>query len=172
MLDKGVYLIRNVDLWRLHGNGATVCVTTNGETDSWGCAIMGAGTAAQAAERFPDLPRKLGEKLRAHGNHLYYFPEYRLITFPTKRAWRERSDPALIRASAERLMSLLDKKDERGGALVSMVYLPMPGCGAGGLKWEAVRPLLSQVIDQRVVVVHGAPGVGQAVDSARRKRAG
>ena len=71
---------------------------------------MGRGRARQAAERFPELPRKLASRISAEGNHVFYFPEYRLITFPVKHNWWEAADLGLIERSARELLKIIEVK--------------------------------------------------------------
>ncbi|MDP9438790.1 MAG: hypothetical protein M3P49_08600 [Actinomycetota bacterium] len=71
--------------------------------------------------------------------------------FSWKHHWRERADPELIRRSAGQLVALADKfRYER-------VVLPRPGVGNGSLRWEEVRPLLADVLDDRFAVVTFSP---------------
>lgn len=139
------------DLWELHQGGAWACVPTNNETNARGDAIMGRGVALQAKERWPALPQVLGVKLRRQGPGVYWFPEWRLITFPTKHRWRERADIELIAASTLELAVLLTGLETVGWHLKTVV-LPRPGCGNGGLRWEDVRPFVA-TLDDRVHVV-------------------
>lgn len=140
------------DIWDHWERGHVVAVTTNGLWDRLGNAIMGAGIAKQAKERFPELPGMLAQKLQSGGNLLYYFPSIRVVTFPTKEDWREDSIPALIAASARRLTRLLDS------GLIEPEHLPLYappfGAGNGNLDWEKqVKPLVDPILDDRVVVL-------------------
>lgn len=74
------------NLWDFHDQGFCIGVSTNGDCRRDGLAVMGAGVALAAAKRFPNLPSLLGAKLRASGNHAYYWPEFRIVTLPTKEA--------------------------------------------------------------------------------------
>ncbi|MEW6545089.1 MAG: ADP-ribose-binding protein [Nitrospirota bacterium] len=139
-----------VNLWDCHAQGIIVAVTTNGAVTRAGVAVMGKGCAKEAAARFPALPVRLGLRLRTEGNRLYWWPDYRLVTFPTKHDWRDRTaDLALIQRSASALRDLIDANGW------STVAVPRPGCGAGLLHWEVeVRPILQEMWDDRVLVVH------------------
>lgn len=140
------------DLWEFWSAGYTVCVPTNGQTRKDKTAVMGAGVAKACAERLPMLPKLLGEKLLAHGNHVYYFPEQRIITFPTKHHWKDPSDLSLIEASARRLTALLDRDMVDPSAMP--IYMPKVGCGLGNLSYDdEVKPILSQILDSRVLVI-------------------
>lgn len=62
--------------------------------------------------------------------------------------WMARSNLNLIRMSALQLLKLAT---ERGW---NRVVLPRPGVGAGGLRWEEVRPVLASILqDDRFSVV-------------------
>ncbi len=135
------------DMWERYDAGAWACITTNGDVNVKGQAIMGRGVALQAKNRFPALPLVLGHKLREQGNAVYWFPDWRLITFPTKHSWRDpRSDLRLIAASVLQLATLLKGLDLVGYDLTEIV-LPRPGCGAGGLPWSDVQPFCAQLPD-------------------------
>lgn len=133
-----------------------VCVTTNGMVKASGVAVMGAGIAKQANARFSGLAQDLGMLLSKYGNQAYDMGSYkdkisgywmRIITFPTKYHWREDSDLALIKVSAEQLLAICDQ----GG--ITRCYLPCPGCENGRLDWEnQVRPLLDTILDDRFII--------------------
>lgn len=123
-----------------------VCVTTNGVCRKDGTAVMGAGIAKQAANRFPDLPAKLGGYLRQYGNRLFVFREYKLVSFPTKHDWKSQSDLNLIGESCRQLVAAIDKFG------IKEIYLPRPGCRNGGLAWGDVRLAIEPLLDDRVVV--------------------
>jgi len=72
------------NLWDFAG---IVAITTNGFVKKDGSCVMGRGCAREAAARFPTLPFQLGRKIRAEGNHVFYFPEYKLLSFPVKHVW-------------------------------------------------------------------------------------
>ena len=76
-----------------------LCVTTNGEIKkSDGKAVMGAGIAREARDRYKGIDEILAQKLKARGNRVSYLldlPELgsrvRLLSFPTKGRWKENS---------------------------------------------------------------------------------
>lgn len=115
-----------------------------------GDAVMGAGVAKQAADRRPDLPFRLGQVISDFPDdpHVCTFaawPGKKLITFPTKRHWRNRSDINLISSMAEQLL------EDAAGMLT--IALPRLGCGRGGLSWDQVRPILERYLDDRFVAL-------------------
>ena len=136
------------DLWEFDG---IIAITTNGFVKRDGTCVMGRGCAKQAVIRFPGLPNKLGTKISAEGNHVFYFPEHRLITFPVKHRWWEAADLGLIERSARELLKMIEVKK-----IQEAVYLPRPGCGNGRLKWGGVKKILSPILksDQFHIVTY------------------
>lgn len=139
----------NGDLFELAA-GKTLVVTTNGFTKKDGSAVMGRGCAAQAAAKWTDFPKLLGERLAQGGNvvNTFKYPGYKAVfTFPVKTNWWEKADLELIATSARRLRWLVDahKLDE--------VYVPRPGCGNGKLEWKDVKHVLESFFDDRFIIV-------------------
>jgi hypothetical protein len=127
------------NLWEFDG---IIAITTNGSVKRDRTCVMGRGCAKQAAARFPDLPYKLGTKISVQGNHVFCFPEYRLITFPVKHNWWETADLDLIERSARELLKIIEVKK-----IEEAIYLPRPGCGNGRLRWEDVEKILSPILN-------------------------
>ena len=138
------------DIWDFHNKEKFIGITTNGDTNRDGLAIMGRGVALQASERFPELRKQLGISLLEHGNHIFFFRKYKLITFPVKHHWRENADPSLIQQSAKHLVEMLDNQVYK----LDSVYLPEPGTGAGKLNWKDVKKIIQPIFDDRVTIVH------------------
>ena len=123
-----------------------VCITTNGDVTIRGFAVMGKGSALDAKVKVPGLEVDLGRHLTKNGNTPTYLDDYRILTFPTKKHWRDNSDPKLIRKSAMVLKVLADKNPGLN------FVLPRPGCGCGNLKWEDVKKLLVDLPDNVTVI--------------------
>lgn len=138
------------DIWDFYDKGYWIVITTNGSIKKNGEAVMGRGTALQAKQRFPTLPKELGYRLREHGNNLKVFFNYRIITFPVKDEWMQKASLTLIDTHAFALKRLVDYSD---AAEWAPVYLARPGCGNGRLDWKDVRPILERYLDDRFVVV-------------------
>jgi len=136
------------DLWD-HLGAAVVAVTTCGQTDRRGRAIMLRGCGRQARERFADLPERLGKLLQTAGNHVHDLG-CGLVTFPVEAGPFEVPDPRLIERSCRELVALANA---RGWA---RIVVPRPGCGGGGLRWEDVRPVLARHFDDRFSVISPA----------------
>ncbi len=138
-----------------------ICVTTNGVVKANGELVMGAGIAKAFAERWPSLPLRLGQAVKAHGNvvmvnkawevspqKIHTMPSYHIISFPTKHHWKDKSDLGLIIRSAKQLVVVADKLN------LKQVVLTRPGCGLGGLDWETqVKPVLEPILDDRFNII-------------------
>lgn len=133
------------NIWEEQG-AAIIAITTNGQVGRSGRAIMGRGVAAQAAQRDPQLPLLLGERLRTHGNHVHLLRE-NLVSFPVEHGPFETPDPRLIVRSARELVALADEQGWQ------RILVPRPGCGGGGLDWREIRPLLASLFDDRFILI-------------------
>lgn len=142
------------DLWSFLGQPlGVIVIPTNGDLKSDESLVMGKGVAKVANGRFRGLSDRFGSRVKAYGNHVhlaYWTGESGIQmfgTFPTKHHWSDTlADPALIRRSAGELADLAE------GTPKWTYYLPRPGCGAGGLEWKTVRPLLVELPANVVVV--------------------
>lgn len=115
-------------------------ITTNGAVYH-GKAVMGAGLALQASSRYDLLPNFLGIEIISHGNHCYYFPDYKIITFPTKSRefWKKSSYDLIIQSMNE----LIDICKRNG---IDKIIFPHVGCKNGGLKWENVKEKILKIL--------------------------
>lgn len=163
------------DLWDMPMSSTVdaICITTNGFIKHDGTAVMGKGCAKEYVERVPNAPRLLAEALQTYGNRpniLSYddVTQTHVLSFPVKpvgdRAnanlsnvvkhmrsrfkpgdwvpgWACVADPRIIANSALELKQLADKY--RWAEIV----IPRPGCGAGELNWDALKPRLSSILD-------------------------
>lgn len=163
------------DLWSFVGVVEHVCVTTNGDVNSGGRAVMGRGCALQAAKKWREAPIVLGELLRHRKNtpHILglvgsnaslwnrgdmVYDTFRsarrehsgsmLWSFPVKHHWHEQADIRLIVRSAALLRYLIDEYDP-----YTEVVIPRPGCGNGALRWEDVEPAIEPILDDRFIIV-------------------
>lgn len=109
--------------------------------------VMGAGLAQQFKHRFPvyDLDyRDLCEsQLLVPGRvRLHRYPASGdpgclwIVSFPTKRHWRDPSELVWIDDGLYDLIRLVDNSGIRS------IALPMLGCGLGGLPWPDVLSLI------------------------------
>lgn len=124
------------NLWTHPGDWRVV--TTNGIINNDGTAVMGAGVALEAAKRYKKLPSELADHLLANGNVLGVFPQYGVITLPTKEHWRDSSPLELIDRSCAALATRCRAYAKKNETVVSV----LPGTGKGGLTWRQVYPIL------------------------------
>ncbi len=138
------------DLWTVDADWRVV--PTNLVVRRNGHAVMGAGVALQAARRYPDLPRRLGDMLQRDdilkAARLVHFSEYRLTCLPTKRHWRDAADLGLVEHGVRQLV-----EDAEALPVNGPIALPLLGCGLGKLPATTVRPFLERVLDERFVLV-------------------
>jgi hypothetical protein len=131
------------DLWTYPADIRVI--TTNGFVKANGECVMGRGCAKEAKDKFPWLPKNLGDKIKAMGNIPFHFPDSGLYTFPVKHNWYEKADIELIRKSAQTLFHM--------APVDAVIVLPRPGCGNGQLKWEDVKPILEPILDNRFHII-------------------
>lgn len=139
------------NIWDFHKNGNWIVIPTNGIVKKNGEAVMGRGLALQAARKFPSLPRELGDNLNAGGNFVYWYHHLRLITFPTKHRWMDKSNPILIEKSLDDLVTFSEDNDK--------IYISRVGCGNGQLSWEQdIKYLFEKYLDERFIVIDDGRG--------------
>lgn len=143
------------NLW-LHPADIRV-ILTNGTINRYGEAVMGIGCALEAKQRHPALPRELGTLIHERGNIVHDLGKWggegaRLVSFPTKHQWCQGADIKLIEQSCQYLVA-------HAGMFSHTVryVIPRPGCGAGGLKWDDVKPVLERYFDERFHVISFKP---------------
>lgn len=108
--------------------------------------VMGKGCALEAKKRFPRLPIKIPELWKMYGVGVIQLFDERLFVFVVKDKWQDQAKLQLIEESAKSLNWLA--YNNRNETFV----LPRPGCGAGGLRWSDVRPLIEFLPDNVQVI--------------------
>lgn len=141
--------IKTLDIWdyktEIDDGRKMLCITTNGDTNKLGLAIMGKGIALQSSKHYPGLSNNLGAKIKTWGEAPFggiLSQTPRLFSFPVKYHWRDKADLSLIKWSTQVLATFL-----RNTGQERVVLLPRPGCGNGGLDWEDVEPIVSRLPD-------------------------
>ncbi|MBI2423599.1 MAG: macro domain-containing protein [Candidatus Hydrogenedentes bacterium] len=110
------------------------------------CAgFMGKGIALQFKQAFPENFReyakacKAGEvqpgRMLVHDTGSMVNPRY-VINFPTKRHWRGKSRIEDIESGLAALVGVVLRLGIRS------IAIPPLGCGLGGLRWDAVQPMI------------------------------
>lgn len=127
-----------------------ICITTNGNIKKTGKAVMGAGCALDARNKYPNIDLKLGKLIKSNGNivQIIMHQPKPIISFPTKNNFFETSKISLIEKSIIQLINLTNLMGW------GKVVLPRPGCSNGGLEWfSQVKPLLEQKLDNRFWII-------------------
>lgn len=121
-----------------------------------GHAVMGRGLARQAAVKFPRLTEECGDLCIRHryelkptqlrligasgvGSWLILFPTKPLNEQRPHMSWQGKADPELITRGLKHLAAMRPPKDPGG-----FIYVPLLGCGWGGLHRDVVWPLMQE----------------------------
>ncbi len=138
------------DIWEQNKAKRWVIITTNGTLRNDGACVMGRGVAKQAADKFPNLPFQLGERIKSAGNNLNVFEDLKIITLPVKDHWKDKADLDLIEKSLKQLVAWADVPPRKHGKF----YMVRPGCSNGKRDWEKeVKPPCMKYLDDRLVIV-------------------
>lgn len=121
-------------------------ITTNGDINQRGLAIMGRGVALQAKVQFGGIDKVLADHLTKEGNVPGIFGQYRIISCPVKHHWQEPADLKLIESSLLIIQSLPPD-------IIPLAALPRPGCGNGNRTWSEVEPICTKILDDRFIVL-------------------
>lgn len=165
------------DLFDAVGNGDALCLTTNGHINTRGQCVMGRGCARQAVEKWPQINKLLANRIRMHGNivnHIININGTAIYSFPVKpefeivnkdktnvvkhmrghadvgsriAGWAAVAKLEIILKSAHQLVQIADTLNYK------TIAIPRPGCGAGGLEWDYVKPYIESIFDDRFWVV-------------------
>ena len=137
------------DIWKVECDA--IIIPTNCQVRKDGTAVMGAGLAKQAADRYPTLSQQYGMCLHSFKTKpillspldIYGRTRKNLLLFPTKIHWKDLSSLDLI---LENAYYFIDNFPDH----INNIALPKLGCGLGGLDWETqVRPMLENILDDR-----------------------
>ena len=154
-----------------------ICITTNGFVKKNGEAVMGRGCAKRAAQLMPGLPEILGNALNSQGNQVYAHGPWEgieIVTFPVKPrrdvcrpdksnvvkhmqkqfkpgdrvpGWACIANAVIIQESAQQLSCIASDRNWE------TVVLPRPGCGAGELIYQNIKPILEGELDDRFFII-------------------
>ena len=116
--------------------------------------VMGKGIAAVFKQLYPDMYQRYRRlcddgKLDIGMLYIYRTPSRVIVNFPTKKHWRQPSQPEYIEAG---LQKFVEHYTDYGIASVSF---PQLGCGHGELDWETqVRPLMERYLTDLPIPVY------------------
>lgn len=158
------------------GKCSAIVITTNGFVASRGKCVMGRGCAKEARDRWAGIDLALGKLIRENGNGVHPLLTENgttIVSFPVKpetvrcvagginlvsharEKYREGDQvpgflavakPEIILGSVTELIRLSD------ACGFTRIVMPRPGCGAGELLWENVKPVLGRLLDDRFEV--------------------
>jgi len=124
-----------------------VVITTNGTVKKDGKANLGRGNAKEVGRAHEWVAAKLGRLVSEKGNHVHYIHN-KLISFPVEETWTSQAEMKLVERSARELKELADREGW------DRVYMPLPGCGFGGLRPSNVISVLAPILDDRFIVLN------------------
>ncbi|KKN75308.1 hypothetical protein LCGC14_0381600 [marine sediment metagenome] len=144
------------DIWEIAASTSElystsiVVIPTNSILKVNGASVMGAGLAKQAIHKFPGLDLIIGSKIARSGNHVFFFKAWGIVSFPTKRDWREGSELSLIARSCEELNSIAIVHPD------CAFYIPKVGTGKGRLNWVNVLQVVKdKLVASNIFLVEG-----------------
>ena len=110
--------------------------------------VMGKGIAKDFKLIYPDMFRQY-QRICEMGSFnigdlwLYKTPNKWILNFPTKRHWRQSSDPKYIEDGLRKFVDIFHLYG------ITTISFPMLGCGNGELDWETqVQPLMEEYLRQ------------------------
>jgi O-acetyl-ADP-ribose deacetylase (regulator of RNase III) len=109
--------------------------------------FMGRGLALEIKRKFPPVFAKYEalckrDQMRIGKLQLVKGPGQWVLNFPTKNHWRGKSGVSLLRAGLKNF-----KATYRRRGITSIAFPPL-GCGSGGLRWDEVKPVMCDYLDQ------------------------
>lgn len=158
------------DIMNYIGKVSAIVVTTNGFVKNNGECVMGRGIAKAIADKYPNIPEKLGTHIKLKGNIVGVIDTIDntdIISFPVKPiklindgtnivshakkkfdigdtvpGFYAKADLNIITKSSHELNNLIISKDYKH------VVAPLFGCGAGELSWKYdVEPIILNEFD-------------------------
>lgn len=134
----------------LESNTTAVVNTVNCE------GFMGKGIAYQFKLKYPENNKEYIKLCRNNqfqiGNIFLHKEENKVIlNFPTKDKWRNKSEYSFIEKGLETLKEIIRNNE------IDSIAIPPLGCGNGGLKWEKVKILIENymqelALEKRIVI--------------------
>lgn len=145
-------------------NGNLLLANTEALVNAVNCVgVMGKGVALQFKQAWPAMAKDYERlchagqmqpgKMHVWETHAPQGPKF-LINFPTKRNWRHKSRYEDIESGLSALTTTIRERS------ICSIALPALGCGAGGLSWAKVRPMVESAFTslEDVLVLLFAPG--------------
>ncbi len=134
------------NMWSRFGKVDLFCITTNGTFTKNGDLVMGAGIAKEAKEKFPNMAKWAGSRLKLyHEQEPYLLPMFEIPhdpliqlmgLFQVKHHYSEIASIQLIKRSTVQLFRYIVDYPKM------TICLNFPGIGLGRLVREDVLPII------------------------------
>lgn len=143
---SGFVLKEDADIW--DNDSGIVLIPVN-------CVgVMGLGLAKDCKERHPDVYKDYRKACKS-GNFnintlkLYMIKDdFAILLFPTKYEWREYSRIEWVEDNLKKLGTCLSRSP------IDVFHVPPIGCGAGGLDYNEVRPMIEHYLNHDRITVN------------------
>jgi O-acetyl-ADP-ribose deacetylase (regulator of RNase III) len=124
--------------------------------------VMGKGIAADFKRRYPEMFDQYREHcqsgvLTIGKLWLYKTPDKWVLSFPTKKDWRDPSRLEYLELGLEKFAKTYALRG------ITSAAFPRLGCGNGNLQWDIVRPLMESYLGKLPIPINvhtmpSAPG--------------
>lgn len=110
--------------------------------------VAGVGLALACKRHYPQWFQEYQGACQVNPLHIgsllfhHFDPKRYLMSFPTKYHWRSPSHLSYIEAGLKALLALEETME------INSIAFPKLGCGAGGLSWSVVRPVMERYLRQ------------------------
>lgn len=118
------------------------CIPTSGALDGDGNAIMDAGVALEAKNRFHDIQVDLGRLIASRGNHVHLIRPG-TVSFPVKQFEWSGVNVQIVQRSAQELCSLVGD---------AKTLLPHPAGKEDSSGWAELTAALATLPDNIIIV--------------------
>lgn len=118
--------------------------TANSTIRGNGCLVMGRGCARSVRDIYPNIDKKLGQKIRhlsKFGVKFVKIGTQHIGAFQTKYHWQDGSPIELVEYSVRYLKFIADNRPDH------IFHLPCPAVSNGGKSVEEILPLLECLPD-------------------------
>jgi len=142
--------LKGVNLWTYdytEFSRYVLCVTTNGDVNMNGRAVMGRGVALQVRNRIPGIDQVLANRIKEEEGPFTGFLDNTIYSFAVKYHWSQKASLELIKESAIILQDDAEANPEK------IFILPRPGCGNGHLIWRDVNEVIKPILGDNIICV-------------------
>ena len=142
-----MYVIKGT-IEKMHNPIHAIALPTNGTFREDGTAMIDDSVTENMSKIFPNFSIALGDRLELYGNHVFYFSDWNLFTFPTADKAFEKMDIKLIEQSCYELS--VHEEYIKGRPIL----IPKIGSLYNGVTWADVEALLDRYVHD-ILVING-----------------